>query len=143
MSTLARWLAPTVLAASLGVGALLPSPVQAGDDMVRVIVGLPDIVFRSGHPYYRHGGYGYNDRLIIERGHDGRPVYYGYAPRNSHGSRMPAYGYGNGYGNGHGGYPAPSYGYGNQHGSRNQHDRPRSDHGERRSEHRPRRNNHH
>ena len=56
MSSLARWLAPAALAAALGAGALFPAPARADDDgMVRVIVNVADIAFRSGHPYYRHG----------------------------------------------------------------------------------------
>ncbi len=88
MSSLARWLAPAALAAALGAGALFPAPARADDDrmhsdsMVRVIVDVADIAFRSGHPYYRHGSYGYDDRLIVERDRRGRPVYYRYVPRD-------------------------------------------------------------
>lgn len=96
MTILARWIAPAALAAALGAGALIPAPAQARDDLVRVIVDLPDIVFRSGHPYYRHGGnYGYNDRLIVERDRRGRPVYYRYVPREAYHRGPP---YGNAYG---------------------------------------------
>ncbi|MES2670012.1 MAG: hypothetical protein V4673_06255 [Pseudomonadota bacterium] len=86
MSSLARWLAPAALAAALGAGALFPAPARAddrrSDDMIRVIVDVADIAFRSGQPYYRHGRYGYDDRLIVERDHRGRPVYYRYVPRD-------------------------------------------------------------
>ncbi len=87
MSSLARWLAPAALAAALGAGVFLPAPAHAGDDrrsddMLRVIVDVADIAFRSGQPYYRHGGFGYNDRLIVERDHRGRPVYYRHLPHD-------------------------------------------------------------
>lgn len=95
MLPLARWLATAALAAALGAGALLPSPARANDDLIRVIVDVADIVYRSGHPYYRHGNYGYDDRLIVERDYRGRPVYYRYAPRNAHRYPPP---YGNAYG---------------------------------------------
>ena len=74
MLPLARWLATAALAAALGAGALFPSPAHASDDLIRVIVDVADIVYRSGHPYYRHGNYGYNDRLIAERDYRGRPL---------------------------------------------------------------------
>lgn len=87
MLSLARWFAPAALAAALGAGVFLPAPARAGDDrrsndMIRVIVDVDDIAFRSGQPYYRHGRYGYDDRLIVERDHRGRPVYYRYLPRD-------------------------------------------------------------
>lgn len=89
MSSFARWLAPAALVAALGAGALFPAPARADDDMrsdnmIRVLVDIADIAFRSGHPYYRHGSYGYNDRLIVSRDHRGRPVYYRYVPRHDH-----------------------------------------------------------
>ncbi len=95
MTILARWIAPAALAAALGAGALMPAPAQARDELIRVIVDLPDIVFRAGHPYYRHGSYGYNDRLIVERDRRGRPVYYRQVPRGYYDGRPP---YGNAYG---------------------------------------------
>lgn len=95
MTILARWIAPAALAAALGAGALIPAPAQARDELIRVIVDLPDIVFRAGHPYYRHGSYGYNDRLIVERDRRGRPVYYRQVPRGYYDGRPP---YGNAYG---------------------------------------------
>ena len=82
MSSLARWLVPAALAAALGVGALFPTPARADDDMIRVIVNFADIAFRSGHPYYRHGNYDYDDRLTVSRDHRGRPVYYRHVPRD-------------------------------------------------------------
>lgn len=93
--TLARWLAPVALAAALGAGALFPAPAHAGEPSVRVIVDLGDVVFRNGYPYYRHGGYGYDDRLIVERDRRGRPVYYRYLPRDAYRHGPP---YGNAYG---------------------------------------------
>ena len=90
MAILSRWLAPAVLAASLGIGALAPAPAQANDDdLVRVRVDLADVVIRGGHPYYRHGDYGYDDRLIVHRDRYGRPVYYRMVPRYDRGG----YGY--------------------------------------------------
>ncbi len=105
MSSLVRWLAPAALAVALGAGAFLPAPAHAyddrrSDDMIRVIVNVADIAFRSGHPYYRHGNYGYDDRLIVQRDHRGRPVYYRYVPRDDR--------YGPPYGN--------AYGYRRDHG---------------------------
>lgn len=31
---------------------------------------------RGGQPYYRHGNYSQNDRLVVQRDRYGRPVYY-------------------------------------------------------------------
>lgn len=77
-STLSRWLAPVVLAAGFGVFAMAPVPAQAqsSQDIARVIVDVADVIFRSGQPYYRHGNYGHNDRLIVVRDRYGRPTYY-------------------------------------------------------------------
>ncbi|GAB2626286.1 hypothetical protein [Novilysobacter erysipheiresistens] len=78
MALLSRLLAPVVFAAGLGMAALSPMPAQAqsGDDLVRVLVDVADVMFRSGAPYYRHGNYGHDDRLIVVRDRYGRPVYY-------------------------------------------------------------------
>ena len=59
MISLSRYLAPAVLAASLGVAAVAaPAPAQAqSDDLVRVLVDVADVVLRSGQPYYRYGDY--------------------------------------------------------------------------------------
>lgn len=83
MDTVSRWLAPAVLAAGLGTVALAPAPAyaQTGDDLVRVLVDVADVVLRGGTPYYRHGDYGYDDRLIVGRDRFGRPVYYRQMPR--------------------------------------------------------------
>lgn len=90
-----RWLASTVLAAGLGLAALTPAPVRAQDDeLVRVIVDVADVIFRGGHPYYRHGNYGYDDRLTVVRDRYGRPVYYREVPRYRSG---PPYGNAHGY----------------------------------------------
>ena len=81
MISLSRYLAPAVLAASLGVAAVA-APAQAqSDDLVRVLVDVADVVLRSGQPYYRYGDYGYDDRLVMQRDRYGRPVYYRYVPR--------------------------------------------------------------
>ncbi len=82
MSTLSRWLAPVVLAAGFGGMAMLPAPAhaQGGDDLVRVLVNVADVMFRGGTPYYRHdyrhGNHNRDDRLIVVRDRYGRPVYY-------------------------------------------------------------------
>ncbi|MGH8078350.1 MAG: hypothetical protein ACREPE_13630 [Lysobacter sp.] len=83
MDTVSRWLVPAVLAAGLGTVALSPAPAyaQSGDDLVRVLVDVADVVLRGGTPYYRHGDYGYDDRLIVGRDRFGRPVYYRQMPR--------------------------------------------------------------
>jgi len=95
MTSLARWLAPAALAATLAAGAALPAPAQAAGPSVRLIVDLGDVVFRNGQPYYRYGNYGYDDRLIVERDYRGRPVYYRYAPQYNRDYGPP---YGNAYG---------------------------------------------
>lgn len=100
MATVTRWLASTALAAGLGMATLAaPAPVQAqsGDDLARVIVDVADVIFRSGHPYYRHGDYGYNDRLIVDRDRYGRPIYYRMVARSG-----PPYGKAHGYWKKHG-----------------------------------------
>ena len=82
--SLSRYFAPAVLAASLGVAAVAaPAPAQAqSDDLVRVLVSVADVVMRGNQPYYRHGDYGYDDRLVMQRDRYGRPVYYRCAPEN-------------------------------------------------------------
>jgi hypothetical protein len=73
----ARWLAPAALAAALGAAALAPVPAKAQSaDLVRTIVDIADVVFRGNQPYYRHGDYGYDDRLVAGRDRYGRTVYY-------------------------------------------------------------------
>lgn len=88
MDTMSRWLAPAVVAVGVGIAALFPPPVRArdGDDLVRVLVDIADVVLRGGVPYYRHGDYGYDDRLIVARDRYGRPVYYRQVPRRYLGS---------------------------------------------------------
>jgi len=82
MITLPRWLASAVLAAGVGVAGFTPVPAQAqGDDLVRVIVDIADVVLRGGQPYYRYGDYGYDDRLVVSRDRYGRPIYYRTVPR--------------------------------------------------------------
>lgn len=89
---IARWFAPTALAAVLGVAALAPAPAQAQSaDLIRSIVDIADVVFRGNQPYYRHGDYGYDDRLVAGRDRYGRTVYYRVAdPR--YGDRYADYG---------------------------------------------------
>ena len=80
MTSLSRMFAPALLAAGLGFGAMIPAPVQAQDNLARVLVDIADVVFRSGDPYYRHGNYGYKDRLVMGRDRYGRRVYYRVVP---------------------------------------------------------------
>lgn len=97
MSILSRWLAPIVFATGFGLAGLAPIPAQAGgsDDLVRVIVDVADVIVRGGHPYYRHGNYGYNDRLIVVHDYRGRPSYYRNVPR--HYRSGPPHGVAHGY----------------------------------------------
>jgi len=92
-TTLSRWLAPVVLAAGFGGMAMMPAPAhaQSGDDLVRVLVDVADVMFRSGTPYYRHGNYDRNDRLIVVRDRYNRPVYYRQV-RRDHDNRYRNYG---------------------------------------------------
>jgi len=82
MSTPSRWLASLALAAGLGAVSLVPAPARAGDDLVRIIVDVADVVLRGSTPYYRHGNYGRYDRLVVVRDRHGRPVYYRDVPRH-------------------------------------------------------------
>lgn len=112
-NVLSRWVAAVALAAGLGVAGLSPAPARAsdGDDLVRVIVDVADVIYHSGYPYYRHGygNYGYRDRLIVVHDRYGRPVYYRNVPRYRAGPPYGnAYGY---YRNGPG-----RYGHCNKHG---------------------------
>lgn len=98
MVPMSRWLAPALLAAGLGATALFPAPARAQDDaFVRVLVDVADVVLRGGVPYYRHGDYGYADRLVVARDRHGRPVYYRTVPRYRHDG--PPYGNAYGYWN--------------------------------------------
>ena len=84
MKTLTRWMAPAVIAAGFGLGAMaVPQQAQAQDALTRVIVDVADVILRGGQPYYRYGNYGPNDQLVMQRDRYGRPVYY----RNGPGSR--------------------------------------------------------
>lgn len=72
-----RWFAPAVLAAALGAAALAPAPAKAQSaDLIRTIVDIADVVMRGNQPYYRHGDYSADDRLVMGRDRYGRPVYY-------------------------------------------------------------------
>lgn len=82
MSLSSRWLVSLALSAALGAAAFAPAPARASDDLVRIIVDVADVVLRGGTPYYRHGGYGYNDRLIVVHDRYGRPTYYRQVPRH-------------------------------------------------------------
>ena len=77
MKTLTRWMAPAVIAAGFGLGAMaVPQQAQAQDALTRVIVDVADVILRGGQPYYRYGNYGPNDQLVMQRDRYGRPVYY-------------------------------------------------------------------
>ena len=95
--SLTKLLAHTMLAAGLGLAAIAaPAPAQAqSDDLVRVLVNVADVVLRGNTPYYRHGDYGYDDRLSMQRDRYGNPVYYRYVPRQEYRQGPP---YGNAYG---------------------------------------------
>lgn len=96
--SLSRYLAPAILAASLGLAAVAtPAPAQAqsSNDLVRVLVNVADVVMQGNQPYYRGGNYGYNDRLIAQRDRYGRVVYYRDVPREQYRNGPP---YGNAYG---------------------------------------------
>lgn len=92
MALMSRWLAPALLATGLGVASLAPmnARAQSGDELVRVIVDVADVIMRGNQPYYRHGNYGYNDRLVVVRDRYGRPVYYRQVPNPNY---RAAYGY--------------------------------------------------
>lgn len=96
-AVLNRWFAPMVLAAGLGAAAMVPAPARA-DDLARVIVDVADVIYHSGHPYYRYDR-GYRDRLVVVHDYRGRPTYY----RRVYRAGPPygnAYGYWNGPGRG-------------------------------------------
>lgn len=88
-----RLLAPA-LALALGTLAVAaPAPAKAGDDLVRVLVDVADVVLRGGQPYYRHG---HDDRLVVVRDRHGRVDYYRHVPRRHHRGSPPrgvAHGY--------------------------------------------------
>jgi hypothetical protein len=89
---------PRIAALALGCALVFAqSPAQAEDPQIRVVVDVADVVMRNGYPYYRHGGFGYRDRLIVESDAYGRPIYYRMAPPEDAGqtaeSRRPSYGH--------------------------------------------------
>lgn len=102
-----RWIAPAVLAATLGAASFVPTPAKAQsmDDVTQAIVNIADVVFRGNQPYYRNGDYSSDDRLVMRRDAYGRPVYYrvvdnGYNPYNNYNSSYrtsPPYGRAYGY----------------------------------------------
>ncbi|MGV8943383.1 hypothetical protein [Thermomonas sp.] len=100
--SVSRFVAPAVLAATLGFAAIAaPAPAQAqsSDELVRVLVNVADVVMRGNTPYYRYGDYGYNDRLIAQRDRYGRVVYYRDVPRGNYRTQYrPGAPYGNAYG---------------------------------------------
>ena len=105
MHALSRPLLPALLAAALGLGlAAAPSAHAQNDTLTRVLVDVADVVLRGGQPYYRGGDYGNDDRLIVERDRNGRPVYYRHAQQHQGPPYGNAYGY---YRNGPGSQNAP------------------------------------
>src|SRR5687768_9787742 len=60
MNMLSRWIASLILAIGAGAAA---TPAQAQDDLTQMLVEIADVVMRGDTPYYRHGDYGYDDRL--------------------------------------------------------------------------------
>lgn len=98
MSTFSRWLAPLIIAVGFGTLAIAPSTARAdsGDDLVRVLVDVADVVLRGNQPYYRNGNDGYNDRLVVVRDNRGQQRYYRNVPRGQYANNYrggPAYGY--------------------------------------------------
>lgn len=79
-----RMLVPAVLAAAIAAAALSPAPAraQSADDLVRVLVDVADVLIRNGRPYYRHGNFDADDRLVVVRDRRGRPTYYRRVPRH-------------------------------------------------------------
>ncbi|WP_133500425.1 hypothetical protein [Cognatilysobacter terrigena] len=104
---LTRWVAPAVLAATLGVASLTPAPAKAQsmNDLTQAIVNIADVVFQGNQPYYRYGDYSADDRLVMRRDQYGRPVYYrvvnnGYNAYNGYNTQYrtsPPYGRAYGY----------------------------------------------
>lgn len=86
MNLLSRWMAPALLATGLGVAGFAPTAAhaQSGDELVRVIVDVADVIMRGGQPYYRHGNHGYNDRVVVVHDRYGRPSYYRHVPRGGY-----------------------------------------------------------
>lgn len=82
LSRLSQWFAPIVLVAGFGLAAPAPAQAQSADELVRVIVDIADVVYHGGKPYYRHGNYRSNDRLIVVRDRRGRSSYYRHVPRS-------------------------------------------------------------
>lgn len=78
MNMPSRWIAPLLLAFGLGAVAM-PAPAQA-QDLTRILVDIADVVIRGDTPYYRHGDYGYDDRLHAQRDRYGRTLYYRNSP---------------------------------------------------------------
>lgn len=98
MTLLTRCIAPAALAIGLGFGAMaLPAPAGAQDQLTRVLVDVADVVLRGGTPYYRHGNYGPDDRLVASRDRYGRPVYYRHVPSHVNHRSGPPYGNAHGY----------------------------------------------
>ncbi|TWI01883.1 hypothetical protein IP90_02443 [Luteimonas cucumeris] len=104
MTILSRWLAPALLAVGFGFAAMAPTPARAqGDELVRVIVDVADVIFRSGQPYYRHDNrYRYDDRLIVVHDRYRGPIYYRQVPRAVYYRDYNRYRSGPPYGNAHG-----------------------------------------
>ncbi|MGY4514910.1 hypothetical protein [Lysobacter sp. HA18] len=95
---LTRWVAPAVLAATLGVASLAPAPAKAQsmDQLTQMIVNIADVAFRGGQPYYSGGNYSADDRLIVRQDAYGRPVYYRVVNNNAYNNGYNSNYYNNG-----------------------------------------------
>lgn len=105
MKHVSRWWVSTALVLGLGLGGL--GLAQAQDSLARVLVDVADVVMRGGAPYYRYGNYGYQDRLVVQYDHHGRPVYYRNVYSDDGHHDMD---HGTGYSGSNGYYADPQYG---------------------------------
>lgn len=80
MDSMSRWLAPAVMAVGIASSAGFPAHARDDDAFIRVLVDVADVVLRGGAPYYRHGSFGHDDRLVVDHDRHGRPVYYRQVP---------------------------------------------------------------
>ncbi len=87
-----------VLAAALGLALLAPGKAHASDDLVRVIVNVADVIYRSGQPYYHDRNYGRYEQVVVVRDRYQRPTYYRYVPRHHHVVHRPGPPFGNAHG---------------------------------------------
>lgn len=96
---LSRLSTSAVLAAALGLASLAPGKAHASDDLVRVLVSVADVIYRSGQPYYHDRNYGQYQQVVVVRDRYQQPTYYRYVPRNYQSVYRPVPPpYGNAYG---------------------------------------------